>query len=341
MYYSETIEKNTKYRADYLDGINDFLSDEKAKAEEERKAFITPEKYAENPEYYRAKFVETLGFPLTKKREMPTAEKTFVAKDGNVNIYRMQFTFFGKLKTYGLYFEQTENAKNAPFIFGFHGGAGTPELVSSIHGNSGNYNHLVRRITDRGANVFAPQFLLWSVDTYGNEYNRQHMDGKLRQLGGSATAMEVYFLQCVLDYFIEKERINAEKIGVAGLSYGGMYAVHFTAAETRVKACYSCSWVNDCFVHSWADWSYFNAQKTFATAETVALIAPRPLVVAMGDKDNIFDYRLTVTECEKAKAYYKATGAEERLKYIVFDGVHETDKSDEELDFLFSALHNN
>ena len=144
-----------------------------------------------------------------------------------------------------------------------------------------------------------------------------------------------------MDYFIEKERINAEKIGVAGLSYGGMYAVHFTAAETRVKACYSCSWVNDCFVHSWADWSYFNAQKTFATAETLALIAPRPLVVAMGDKDNIFDHRLTVTECEKAKAYYKATGAEERLKYILFDGVHETDKSDEELDFLFSALHNN
>ena len=36
MYYNETIEKNTKYRADYLDGINDFLLDEKAKAEEER-----------------------------------------------------------------------------------------------------------------------------------------------------------------------------------------------------------------------------------------------------------------------------------------------------------------
>lgn len=316
------------------------MADEKAKSEEERKAFISPEKYAENPEYYREKFVETLGFPLTKNREIPTAEKTYVTTDGNVRIYRMQFTFFGKLKTYGIYFEQTENAKTAPFAFGFHGGLGTPEIVSSIYGNSGNYNHLVRRMTDRGANVFVPQFLLWSVETYGNDYNRQYIDGKLRQLGGSVTALEVYFLQCILDYFIEKEEVNAEKIGVAGLSYGGMYAVHFTAAEKRVKACYSCSWVNDCFVNSWADWSYFSAQKTFTTAETVGLIAPRPLVVAMGDKDNLFDYRLTVAECEKSKCYYRALQAEDKFKYVVFDGGHETDKSDEELDFLFAALHN-
>ena len=337
-YYSEKIEKDTKYRAEYWQGLNEFVQAEKNKADKSRSEFISPEKYKANPEFYRGKFVEMLGFPLTKKREMPTVEKTFVAKDKNVNIYRMQFTLFNRLKFYGMYFEQCENAQTAPFILGFHGGEGTPEMVSSMHLDSANYNHLVRRMTDRGANVFAPQLLLWKVDFYGNDYSRVAMDSKLRQLGGSITAMEVYLLQCALDYFIANEKINAERIGVAGMSYGGMYAIHFSAVERRVKACYSCSWVTDIFVNSWSDFSYYTAQTHFTTAETVALIAPRALVVAMGDKDELFDYKLTIAECDKAKAYYSAMQAEDKFKRVIFDGNHEVDKSDEELDFLFDNL---
>ena len=70
----------------------------------------------------------------------------------------------------------------------------------------------------------------------------------------------------------------------------------------------------------------------------MALIAPRALVVAMGDKDNIFDYQKTVQECEKVKPYYEAFSIEDNLKYIIFDGVHEIDKAEEELDFLFKKL---
>ncbi|MBO4594114.1 MAG: hypothetical protein J5697_00260, partial [Clostridia bacterium] len=123
-----------------------------------------------------------------------------------------------------------------------------------------------------------------------------------------------------------------------GLSYGGMYAVCFAAVDTRIKACYSCSWVNDCFVQSWADWSYFNAQKKFTTVETCAMIAPRPLVVAMGDKDILFDSNITVKTCDKVKEYYATLGKSSNFKCVIFDGVHETDKSDEEIDFLLSGL---
>ena len=337
-YYGEPIVKDTKYREEYLKGVEVFLAEKKAAADELRKGFITPEKYAENPEFYREKLVEMLGFPLTEAGELPTAEKTFVVKDENVNIYRMQFTFFGKLKFYGMYFEQAEGKEEAPLVFTFHGGDGTPELVSSVHLNSANYNHLLRRITDRGANAFAPQFLLWKKDLYGNDYNRGYIDGKLRQLGGSATAMELYFLKGVLEYFLKKEGVNAEKIGVAGLSYGGMYALHFAAVEKRVKACYSCSWLNNSFLHSWADWSYLNAQKYFTSAETAALVCPRVLIVAMGDKDSLFHYQNTVEECEKIKAYYEKTGATEKLKYYIFDGGHEADYNDREIEDLLSAL---
>ena len=338
-YYHEEVEKNTRHHKAYLDGINRFLDAEKGKADTERKNYISPGKYIINAEKYREDLIKTFGFPLTEKRATPVLkEKKFVARDGNVDIYRMSFSVMGMVESYGLYFEQTENPKDKPFVFCIHGGEGTPESISSIHFDSGNYNHLTRRITDKGANVFAPQMLLWKIGTYGTEYNRSYIDGRFRQLGGSISAFELSVLRSYADYFIDNNIANKDRIGVAGLSYGGMYAICFAAIDTRIKACYSCSWVNDTFVHSWADWSYFNAQKRFTTVETCAMIAPRPLVVAMGDKDNIFDSNITVKSCEKVKEYYAAFGKESDFKCIIFDGVHETDKSDFEIDFLLKNL---
>lgn len=338
-FYSEPIEKNTRYRTEYQDSIASFLEVEKKKAQDQRETFMNPKAYKEDMEKYRQDFIQQLGFPLVNKKEYPLlAEKTFVVCDHNVNIYRMQFQFSNGIKGYGIYFEQVKSSKDTPFIIGFHGGAGTPELVGSIHNNSANYNHLVRRMTERGANVFAPQLLIWERDIYGGNYSRKETDGKLRQLGGSITALELLLIRGYLDYFIQQEGINEDKIGVAGLSYGGMYAIHFAAIEPRVKACYSCSWVSNGFVYSWPDWSYLNAQRAFSVAETAALICPRPLSIAMGNRDELFNSDLTEIECSKIKEFYSEFNAEEKFQCVIFDGVHELDKGEKELDFLFSYL---
>ena len=339
-YYSEEIEKDSRYRREYLDGISEFLQNSKIKADKQRADYISPEKYKRNPEKYRGEFIKRLGYPLTACREVPTlSEKTFIAKDGNVNIYRMQLKFFGVLNFYGLYFEQVEDKRQKPFVIGLHGGLGTPELVSGINMDSANYNHLVRRITDKGASVFVPQLLLWNTEIYGNDYDKKSIDAKLRQLGGSITSLELYLLRGSIDYFIEKENADETKLGVAGMSYGGMYALHLAAVDTRIKACYSCSWVNDVFVASWGDWCHFNSAETFTCAEIAGLVAPRALAVAMGEKDELFDSKLTVKECEKIKPYFAAFGAESNFKSVIFDGLHEVDKGDAELDFLFDKLN--
>lgn len=336
-YYSEKIEKDTSYRAAYIDGIESFLENSKRKTDEVRRGFITPEKYKSAPEFYREKFTDMLGFPLREKREKPVVNKYFVATDRNVDIYRMTFSFKSGLYFYGIYFEQKEDKGEKPFVIGLHGGAGTPELVSSIYLNSTNYNHLVRRLTDKGASVFAPQLLLWNVNDYGNAYDRLSVDGKMRQLGGTITALELYLMQCALDYFLAEENIDKNKVGVAGMSYGGMYALHLAALDTRIKSCYSCSWV--CEVFKWVkpDWCYQSAQNTFAVAETAALIAPRPLVAAMGTEDPAYQLGFE-KECEKILPYYRALGKEKNFKFVKFSGSHEVDKSDEELQFFINAI---
>lgn len=338
-YYAEEIEKDTRYRQEYLDGANRFFYEQYNKAQEARDQFITPEKYKSDPEYYREALKKMLGFPLNLPIETPIlSEKTFVAQDGDVNIYRMQLTFFGYLKYYGIYFERVDATKDTPFVLSFHGGWGTPELVSSIIMDGGNYLHQTRRMNERGANVFAPQLMLWDVATFGNAYDRIHVDGKMRQLDGSMTALEVYLLMGCISYFIEAGIAPEDRVGVVGLSYGGMYAVHLAAVDTRVKACYSCSWFNRAFDHSWGDWSYRNAAKTFTSVETAAMIAPRPLFIAMGDNDNLFDYKVTEEEYQRLVPYYRIFGAEDQCKLRIFPGVHEQDKEEHGLDFLISHL---
>ena len=126
-YYSEELVKDVRYRKEYLDGVESFLGAEQKNAEARREQFIRLDGYAAEQEFYRKEFVNMLGFPLHLKRETPVlAEKTFVATDKNVQIYRMQLVFWNKIKFYGLYFEQTEKNENTPFCTGLHGGEGTP-----------------------------------------------------------------------------------------------------------------------------------------------------------------------------------------------------------------------
>lgn len=338
-YYTEKPPKDSRFHKAYLDGINTFLEKSRQAENQKRNEFISPALYKKDPEFYRQKLCKQLGYPLTKPKVTPKLlEKNFVIKDSNVNIYRMVFEFWDSIPLYGIYFEQTENAEKAPFIIAQHGGQGTPEIISSFYSDSGNYYHMVRRLTDKGANVFAPQLLLWHEEQYGTPYHRSEIDGKLRQLGGSITALELYMMRGSIDYFVENENINSDRLGVVGLSYGGMYSLHLAAIDPRIKACYSCSWVSDEFKYSWADWSYQNAQLAFGTVETAAMVAPRALTVAMGNRDQLFGSELTVKACDKIKDYYSEFGRTDKFLPVIFDGGHAFDKADTEIDFIFNSL---
>ena len=73
-------------------------------------------------------------------------------------------------------------------------------------------------------------------------------------------------------------------------------------------------------------------------AEVASLIAPRPFFADEGDRDDLFDYRAFLGECERTVPFFEAAGAKENFKYRTFDGTHEFAKDDEGIAFVYNAI---
>lgn len=150
-------------------------------------------------------------------------------------IYRLQFEIISGIRFYGILFLPNKLKDKNPFVIVQHGGYGTPEHVGGLINDSGNYNNMVFRMCERGAVVFAPQLMLWKPEELGSNYNRDELDMRLRQVGGSLTGMELLFMRLIIDYFINVDYVNKNNFGICGLSWG-MYALHIGAIDKRIKA---------------------------------------------------------------------------------------------------------
>jgi dienelactone hydrolase len=347
--FREDPSAGAPYRKEYLASVRKILQKLRDGAEEKRRRFITPESLARDREGYRNKYYEMLGAPLTEYaalRDTPVLclENTPVTtldsdgEGGKIAVSRMRLAVLGDYEIYGLLFLPERVGKETPFVISQHGGAGTPELCSDFYGDT-NYNHQTRRVLDRGAVVFAPQLLLWSVPAYGEPYDRAAVDAELAQFGSSITALEVFGLMRCLDYFVGQPYCNAERIGMIGLSYGGFYTMMTAAADVRIRSAYaSCSFEETVGMAAFYDWKWKNSGHMFDEAEIAALIAPRAVCFDAGDRDELFGSGMSKKEYAAAKPFFEAQGVGEKIMLKCFDGGHELDPADDCMDFFFKYL---
>ena len=143
----------------------------------------------------------------------------------------MQFELFDGFYFYGILIRHKTD-KKLPLVISQHGGLGTPEICCSFF-DSANYNDMSERIFDKGVNVFAPQLDLWQEERFGPSGKRNDFDMKLKQLGGSIAALEIYSVMRCIDYFEKADYCNG-KFGMAGLSYGGFYTMYRIEQHSQV-----------------------------------------------------------------------------------------------------------
>ena len=296
----------------------------------------------QNTEPHRKAYLDMLGWPLNASLPRPTPEAMVVEElgdEGEYTLLRMKIRVMEGLWLNGLYL-RLNTRERRPLVIAQHGGDGTPELISGFYfdGSSVNYNHMVTGLMPHRVHIFMPALLLWDTKFYGVPYDRLEVDARLKRVGGSVTALEVYAITRVIDYF--EATLNPLSFGMVGLSYGGHYTLAATAAEPRIRSAISSSFFSDRRYYAWPDWTWKHAAATYDDAEIACLCYPRRLCVYMGDRDELFALQHTRTAEAEVKAYCAAAGVDpaDWFESIIFDGTHEYGRMEEPVTRLIRDL---
>lgn len=334
MNYREEIKQSEQFKRNYLDSLDTLIQFREQQAETDRAEYV--KQIFENPKKYRGDFRKMLGWPLTDHtiKGLPSITAEKLSQEDGYTIYRMQFTILEGFTMTGLFFQLDGGKK--PLVIVQHGGDGTPEYISGFYGSTAYYHDMLQRVLKQGVHVFAPQLLLWD-DTYQAEYDRKAVDARLKRVGSSIAAVEIYGIMRIIDYFQQQDYVS--NFGMLGLSYGGFYTLYTAAIDTRIKSAVSCAFFNQRDRYPFSDWTWFNSAKLFDDAEVACLIYPRRLCIEIGDKDALFDCRYGIKAYEKLQTMCHTVGTD-WLNLVVYDGIHEFCKEDAPIEQMAQDLKN-
>src|SRR5439155_14624072 len=121
--------------------------------------------------------------------------------------------------------------------------------------------------------------------------------------------------------------LDSSRVGLMGISGGGTVTVFSTALEPRIRIAMVSGYLNtfrdsvgslahciDNYVPGILNWAEMY--------DVAGLIAPRPLFVESGQKDDIFPIDASKASFARVKQVYEAFGAASQAQQEVFEGIH-------------------
>jgi dienelactone hydrolase len=130
-----------------------------------------------------------------------------------------------------------------------------------------------------------------------------------------------------IDWIETRQELDAKRVGCMGISGGGTCTTFSAALEPRIKVAYISGYLNifrDCILSlSHCIDNYVPGILNYAEMYDVAgLIAPRPLFVESGEKDEIFPIAASRESFARVKKVYELFGASAVVEQETFDGPH-------------------
>jgi dienelactone hydrolase len=211
--------------------------------------------------------------------------------------------------------------------------------VCGIDGGDGHLRHHVaehrsdygHQLAERGYVVLATDLRTfgeradWSPEhLYACDLTHMHQS----MFGRNLLALDLWDLARALDVLCDHPLVDPERVGMVGLSQGATVTLFLTAWDERVKVAvvsgYFSSWASSAAVA----WNMCGSQVLHGLLGRLehidlgAAIAPRPLLVESGTRDDLFSVDVARAEMAKLARVYEQLGAAERLEHDVFDDGH-------------------
>ena len=146
-------------------------------------------------------------------------------------------------------------------------------------------------------------------------------------MGQTMVGWRVWDVMRTIDYIATRSELDANRVGCMGISGGGTITVFASALEPRIKTALVSGYLNT-FRDSVGSLShcidnYVPGILNWAEMYDIAgLIAPRPLFVESGERDNIFPVAASVASFGHVRDIYRMFGAESRIEHEVFPDEH-------------------
>lgn len=132
-----------------------------------------------------------------------------------------------------------------------------------------------------------------------------------------------------IDYLLTRPDVDADKIGVTGISGGGAATFWIAAADDRVKVAVPVSGMSDLesyvknkVINGHCDCMFLYNTYQWDWTTIAALVAPRPLLFANSDDDKIFPMDGNRRVMDKLRTIYKMYGKPELTDEYVSKGGH-------------------
>ncbi len=269
-------------------------------------------------ETLRQQFRTKIGFPPAGFTETPAMRCEAMGEDAIATYSRCWVTVAAGLETYGLYLAPKNRQGPAPLVVSLHGGGGFPEMA--LFKGGANYHDQIRGAVREGYVVWAPQFVMYpyrdrDTSTPIPAEVRAELDLKLRNAGTSLMAVESMKVIRSLDAVLARPDVDASRVAMIGLSFGGYYSLYIAALDPRIKVVVA----SGCFREAplVRETVMGGRPIDLTSPQQVALIAPRPLQIQTGVKDPAAPIESVRRTLAEARVYHPA------LDYQEFDGGHE------------------
>jgi dienelactone hydrolase len=146
-------------------------------------------------------------------------------------------------------------------------------------------------------------------------------------VGQTMVGWRVWDIMRTLDYIATRSELDSNRVGCMGISGGGTVTVFSAALDPRIRVGLVSGYLNtfrdsvgslahciDNYVPGILNWAEMH--------DVAGLIAPRPLFVESGEKDNIFPIQASIESFNEVRKIYGVFGAADSVEQEVFPGEH-------------------